>query len=587
MLVMNSKKATLISLISFSLFLLFNTNLFAQCQDWVLTGGNPNEEVFFSGNAVTVNSEKDLFFAVRAESFPITLNNRILKNDSLLNGGMLVIGKVDSTGSYDWTKQIEFNNTGVPHGLASDGTDIYLIASFRDSFVLDQQLYINNEWGIVIMKLSSEGDVQWVKNYELQPTVFQRLVRTWAPGIACDSEGNVIVTGYFSAKLELETTTLETNITEDHRETFVIKLDGQGNEIWAIQSNSLPYENLIYSRGWGIDIDKNDDILIGGFFSRQISFDTVTVGLLDEAFVPYVAKINGATGKAVWIKNGSFPSAEFGFSHFYGIAIDGDDNIIAVGYSDTAIALGDTVVEASNAKGIIVVKFDADGNINFVRNYGSSFIPPVGGNAAISVETDANNNIYISGFISESVVFDDLITPKYNSVFLVTLDPMGTVIELDQIGGRIGGTTSYSMTYDQSKNIYIGGYYTDIDTIFYSNERDTLITEYKNGFILWKKCIDPTLTSSTNVIPSTINALSLLFPNPSQDFIQLQLNTPQSQNASIHILKETGQIVNSFERSLKVGENTLRFEVKSLPMGIYFLHLKSGGHVSSHRFIKL
>jgi hypothetical protein len=87
--------------------------------------------------------------------------------------------------------------------------------------------------------------------------------------------------------------------------------------------------------------------------------------------------------------------------------------------------------------------------------------------------------------------------------------------------------------------------------------------------------------SSSNDIPVLNEALSIS-PNPTTDFIDISLVNLNPKELSL--MNSSGQILKNinFENG-----NNLRLEVKDIPRGIYFLHVKSTEGISTKRFIKL
>jgi hypothetical protein len=145
-----------------------------------------------------------------------------------------------------------------------------------------------------------------------------------------------------------------------------------------------------------------------------------------------------------------------------GLACDYAGNLFLAGRYNTSLIIGsNTLTTINNSSGVLLVKYDNNGNVLWVRTAGGS---GVGGGAsmeiAYSVNTDAQGNCIITGiYTTPTIVFGayTLTTPAYQCMFFVTkYDPNGNV--LWATNGQSGGTahTNYVCT-DKNSNVFIAG----------------------------------------------------------------------------------------------------------------------------------
>lgn len=77
---------------------------------------------------------------------------------------------------------------------------------------------------------------------------------------------------------------------------------------------------------------------------------------------------------------------------------------------------------------------------------------------------------------------------------------------------------------------------------------------------------------------NTINSVSL-YPNPANDYVNVNIISPVSTNAIINISNILGQQVYSESINVKAGNNIVQINVNNLPTGMYMFSLLSDGNV--------
>ncbi len=81
-------------------------------------------------------------------------------------------------------------------------------------------------------------------------------------------------------------------------------------------------------------------------------------------------------------------------------------------------------------------------------------------------------------------------------------------------------------------------------------------------------------------------SVSSLYPNPTQDVINIELNLTQAANVSIAITDVTGKLVQTVaNKALSNGSQMLPLSTLSLQNGIYFMTLNVNGQSVTHRFV--
>jgi hypothetical protein len=284
------------------------------------------------------------------------------------------------------------------------------------------------------------------------------------PGsITLDTIGNIIIGGSFRGTIDLDPGAGVINVTTQGKEAFLVKLDTQGNLIWAkhwggaISSD----ENRIYT----MTLDDSDNIIIGGGYSGTSDLDpgsgtfTTTASYLEDA---YIIKLD-SDGAFLWAV--AFGGDEVGSRDIVkALAVDGSGNIVASGGF-----YGDVAAYNLTGSGIFYIKLDASGDMIWAKQTESNWSVIY----TNSMKLDAAGNIYMVGGFVGTCDFDPG-TGVYNittsggffDIFILKLNASGDFVWAGGFGGPEGLDTGYSIELDNQGYLYVTGNYkgeTDFD----------------------------------------------------------------------------------------------------------------------------
>jgi enterochelin esterase-like enzyme len=151
-----------------------------------------------------------------------------------------------------------------------------------------------------------------------------------------------------------------------------------------------------------------------------------------------------ASGDTVWTRE----LGTAGLERAYGVAVDPQGHVVVTGYTKGDF---DGAHAGNTSDDVFVVKFDPDGNREWLRQLGLSTVADRG----YAIATDATGNVYVTGYTR-----GDLGAPNQGDkdVYVAKLDPSGAQLWLRQFGSagedkawgvaatgdgiRIGGMTS-------------------------------------------------------------------------------------------------------------------------------------------------
>lgn len=190
-------------------------------------------------------------------------DNRYFMNGNIYN---TYIYKYNSAGVIQWCRQIQ--GSGADVGYRQVGTNFIDVDSSGNVYAC--------LGGVFLTKLNSSGVIQWFKSFRNSSTY--AIMESWT-GLRVSSGGNIYVTvSYSDQALQCGN---------------IMKLDTNGNIVWAKRYNALGNQNG-YSTGiLGLDIDSSENVYVCGV--DYMYFDS-SLGI-GGSYNPYFyAKFNSSGG---------------------------------------------------------------------------------------------------------------------------------------------------------------------------------------------------------------------------------------------------------------------------------------------------
>jgi len=374
---------------------------------------------------------------------------------SVIGSNDVFVQKLDKNGGFVWAKKIGHMNNDRAHSIALDDSgNVYVLGIFSGTVDFDPgpnnyPLKSADMWDMFILKLDTDGDFVWAKQIGAINGDYEGY------SIAVDASGNVFTTGYFSKTVDFdpgpETNTL---FAVGSRDIFVLKLDRNGNFIWAKRMGSTDDEY-----GYSINTDRDGNVLVTGTFRRVIDFDPgpgefrlSPVGNIDA----FVLKLDN-NGNFVWAKRIGGSAIETGAS----VAVDHSGNAYVTGFFWGTIVF-DSVVGVSNITSnggydAYVLKIDSDGEFIWAKNIGGK--DEDYGNC---VAVDILGNVYVTGHFKGTADFDpgtgvhNLSSAGDKDAYILKLDIDGNFVSVKQLGGT-NDDNGISIFVDQWQNVYTVG----------------------------------------------------------------------------------------------------------------------------------
>lgn len=353
-----------------------------------------------------------------------------------------------------WAKNMGGSDADLGGDIAvDDDGNVYTTGYFRNTGDFDPGVGTFNLTSaggidIFISKVDPDGNLVWTESFG--STGFDR-----GFGIAVDGDGNVYGAGYFQGTVDFHPGFGTANLTAFNTDTYVVKLDTDGNFVWA---RSVGDSGGDYGRAIAVDAAQNVYVL--GEFQNTVDFDPGP----GNAFLSETGSAGGdvfilkldAAGNYVWAIRHGGPSDDGARS----IKVDAAGNVYSTGgfYATVDFDPGAGVFDltSSGSDDVFISKLDVNGNFVWAKQIGSTAI-----DRGQDLALDDTGNVYVTGHFNGTVDFDPgagtfSLTSAQDDVFIVKLDTDGDFGWAKSISG-----TSYDQFYtldvDGDGNVYAGG----------------------------------------------------------------------------------------------------------------------------------
>ena len=393
---------------------------------------------------------------------------------------------------------------------------------------------------LVIANQVSAQDISWVTTFDSESAVTK--------SVTVDQDGFIYSLTDFKGSLTLNGTTIN---SEGETDILVTKQHPDGSIIWYKH-----FTGANYDFGTDIQLDNNEDLVILGNYSAEISLEeNNSNAVLDfqnssaeaEAFITKFNK----NGNFIWAKK--FTTAQNSYIHE--LAFDSNNNYYFNGNFQNEVDLdpsqNDVILTNQDGSGFIVA-LDEDGEyLRHIQHKRASF-------KSIDIH---DNTLYTAGTFSDSVSFDNggtwLYGTQSSDLFISRFDLDGTFQEASVFGGngfdhisciRVSSNGNIILTGDFSNtcNFSIDGGTTELTT---HGSTDAFVVSYNpNQSINWIKQLggnneDYGITISINNTDEILIAMSGKNTVSSDLFSTPIITNANSRDVFISKLSEDGSVL--------------------------------------------
>ena len=309
---------------------------------------------------------------------------------------------------------------------------------------------------------AQDATFNWAKSFgSTGEDIVRKIIRN-----AC---GDIYCVGSFSETTDLDPGPGIFNATsKGGRDIYISKFDGFGKLVWSRHIGGSGNDEAAT-----IVNEQSGDIFITGVFQGIVDFDPGTgTAMLDNGAEPgaFLLKIDTA-GNFLWVKQLTKGKGSIYSSHTISVAPSGNMYVTGTFNGTVDLDPGPAVHNVSSAGSswddIFISKFNGDGDFIWGKQFTGMYYK-----ASTGIETDAMENIFITGGFAGTVDFDpgpavyNLTSTAFSvfpDIFAARLDTDGNLVWAKKMGGN-NSAQARTMIMDAQDNIYISGdFYGHID----------------------------------------------------------------------------------------------------------------------------
>ena len=478
---MNSK----INLIVFAVLMVFGFSSSGQTVQWAKKGIS---EGFENGNALVVDDSGNVYVTGQIE-FSSVFDNYTLNTYGQHD---IVVAKYSTDGTIKWIKKAGGRDGDIGNGIGIDANhNVYVTGEFEEVANFGNGVTLTSDGandGFVV-KYDANGNTVWAKRFG---TIYSEKGRA----LAVSPSGNVYITGNFSGSSDFGSTTLNSYGGND---IFVAKLNTNGNFLWAKKAGGGNQD-----RGYGIALDKNEDVYVTGTFTGSASFSGTTLSNSANG-ASFIAKYS-SSGSLIWAKESG---ACCDTTKSNSIALDENGNIYIAGSFADKTEFDSYHFTSRGVTDIFLTKYDPNGNVIWSKQAGGADEDVAYG---VTVDT-LNHLVYVTGFVRAHGTFDQFpfTIAGYKDIFVAAYNMQGAVQWMRLYGGTQRDLGS-AVAVDPNGNIYTTGLFNG--TAFFDG---FTLTGYPNQ--PWADFYVNKISPAVATFPSVQSAITNVAPGQCSDLV--------------------------------------------------------------------
>ena len=316
--------------------------------------------------------------------------------------------------------------------------------------------------------------------------------------VAVDSNGNVVITGYFMGTVDFGggplTSVLASPVLGPSKDVFLAKYSASGTHLWSRQIGANADD-----QGNSVVVDSNGDVVVTGSCANSVDFGN---GNLTSSFGGYdifVAKYSGVDGSLLWAKRFGGIYDDYG----YGVAVDSSDNVIVTGQFMERVNFGGGALYSAGGGDIFVAKFSPSGTYLWSERFGSENTE-----FGYTIGVDGSGNVLIVGRFVGTVDFGGGPLTSESSTLDIYVAKYSGTNGSHLWSKRFGSTgTDYAngVAVESNGNVIVTGFFEGtVDfgggtPLVSAGSRDIFVAKYSAaGSHLWSKRFGSTGTDYAN-----------------------------------------------------------------------------------------
>ncbi len=321
--------------------------------------------------------------------------------------------------------------------------------------------------------------------------------------LSSDQAGNLYLSGHISSDQNWGGIAISHNYETD---PFVGKMNSSGDWQWV-----RPISTSAWSSAHDICTDDDGNTYITGYVysTPKVGNDTVGGKGWYDAFLAKIDK----DGNWQWAVSAGSGSGDFGFA----VTLDSTGNVYWAGDFRNTVSFGSTTLtsrgggDVNGGGEIFIAKLDSSGNFLWAKRAGSANENSLR-ERPTNLVTDAQDNVYLSGYISGDSDFGDLSVDSRGGQdgFLAKLNPSGDWQWVRIVGGS-GDESISALEYLNDNTLVVAGSFSNNITLSNgtalspsANSDSYILTYNTSGELLDFDTLNN--SGSINISSSTVNS---------------------------------------------------------------------------------
>lgn len=468
-------------------------------------------------------------------------------------GQNIWIARYTVDGILDWVRQTGGPDAEVMQSMAVDDAGHIILTGYffgPSTDLGDTTLFNAGATDIFVAKFSPDGDFLWA-------TRAGGATDDGVNKVSTDGQGNIVITGSFSDTADFGDTTLTGAGGWD---IFVAKYTPDGTLLWVEGAGGVGFEF-----GTNIAVDAAGNIVVSALSFGAVAIGDTTLTNAGAADM-VIAKFTGA-GDFLWAEQAGGTA----FDEPVGLIVDSQANIVVGGYFGDAAVFGDTTLTASGLQDMVIVKYDADGHLQWAEQ--------AGGNDVVSANALAltgSGHIVVTGDFSGTATFGDStqISAGQQQMYAAKYSGDGDFSWVIPASGT-AFSSGLSVAVDGPGDLLVSGLYGDGSARFGNT---TLPGRGNQDIFIAKIGENLTAIAGSAPLPRSLT-LSQNYPNPFNPATTIEFVLPQSGRATLSVFNVSGERVATLvSDELAAGRYTYRWDASGMASGTYFYRLETAGH---------
>ncbi len=502
--------------------------------NWALTAGGTNSE---TGNAITVSPINTTWVLGSYKQTAIFNNDTLTaygEEDMLLlnlsTSGQVIQAICGGSTSDDTMGDITSDSLG----------NVYVVGRYWDQAIFGtdtlKQSYGSSS-ALFLLKYNDLGQLLWAKSIEGNGL-------KWGQKLYIGPQGRLFLGGYFRNDLNIDQTIFQAAGITD---SFIAEFDTTGN---FLSIKTIGSQGVTRLSGFGFDA--NENLYVAGHFEGKLHFANDSIETLSSGFDVFALKY-GVGGNPVWLKRAGGVFEDY----CNDIIVDAQGVMTLVGNFFGVLEFdGFSLSTSGFNEDAYIARIDPSGNALWANSYGST------NNEIFTAVQHSTNKLYVSGhFFTQTLIGGTVFSTHQNETdgFLVTVLTDGTFEKADQVFGD-GYDLFHDSAFAPDGSIYLIGEYE---------------TELIGGNTITSNGLYDLFVIKTNPLPVSVNEIRKpinfkLFPNPTSDFLQVEL--PKNRQITAVELHDTKGRLLLLQQVLPAQE-FVTLDLFDMENGIFWLSL--------------